>query len=145
MSTAADERGGPQNLTDKSDVDKASAAENFRWAVEQAKQQVAASGGDQCTGRILASLIDDNVQKHFIKHVLGNEAFSRAYCLGSFIPEEDRIIFEFICTPPKICLFPMRFLVRMNIITEKVIEVIDPAPVLLPVSEQLPGVMFRLG
>jgi hypothetical protein len=28
--------------------------------------------------------------------------------------------------------------------TETVIEVIDPAPALVPVSEQLPGAMFRL-
>ncbi|BBB96559.1 hypothetical protein BE61_19900 [Bradyrhizobium elkanii USDA 61] len=101
-------------------------------------------GPDQCTARLLAALANQSVQEHFIKHILNGEGFSRGYCLGSFIPEEDRIVFEFICMPPKICLFPMKFLVRMNIITQAVIEVIDPAPTWVPVHEQLPGAMFRL-
>ena len=117
---------------------------NLRGAIERAREQSIATGMDPCTARIIASLADENVQQHFVKHILANEAFSRAFCLGSFIPEEDRLIFEFICLPPKICLFPVKFLVRINVITEKVIEVIDPAPALLPVSEQLPGAMFRL-
>jgi hypothetical protein len=144
MSTAPEEYRDPQDNNDKADAGGATVSENLRRAVEHAKEQVTVFGTDQCTGRILAALTDENVQNHFIKHVLSNEAFSRAYCLGNFIPEEDRIIFEFICVPPKICLFPTKFLVRMNIITEKVIEVIDPAPSLVPVSEQLPGAMFRL-
>jgi hypothetical protein len=118
--------------------------QNLRQATERAREQAVATGLDPCNARILAALADDNVQQHFVKHILANEAFSRAYCLGSFIPEEDRLIFEFICLPPRICLFPFKFLVRINVMTETVIEVIDPAPALLPVSEQLPGAMFRL-
>jgi hypothetical protein len=117
---------------------------NLRNAVERVREQSVATGMDPCSARILAALADENVQTHFVNHVLSNEAFSRAYCLGNFIPEEDRLIFEFICLPPKICLFPFKFLVRLNVMTETVIEVIDPAPALIPVSEQLPGAMFRL-
>uniref|UniRef100_Q07VJ8 Uncharacterized protein n=1 Tax=Rhodopseudomonas palustris (strain BisA53) TaxID=316055 RepID=Q07VJ8_RHOP5 len=118
--------------------------ENLRRAVEHAREQTVATGTDPCSSRLFAALADDRVQHHFVKHILSNEAFSRAYCLGNFIPEEDRLIFEFVCLPPKICLFPFKFLVRINVITEKVIDVIDPAPALLPVSEQVPGAMFRL-
>lgn len=119
-------------------------ANNLRGAIEFARERMVVTGFDPCSGRILAALADPQVQDHVVKHMLAGEAFSRAYCLGSFIPEEDRLIFEFVCLPPKICLFPIRFLVRFNIITDKVVEVIDPAPALIPVSEQLPGAMFRL-
>ncbi|MDX1421903.1 MAG: hypothetical protein R3322_02120 [Kiloniellales bacterium] len=138
-------RGTQQKANDKTGANEKSALEDLREAVEQLKDHVSSSGGDACFGRVIAALSDEDVQKHFVQHVLDHEAFSRAFCLGSFIPEEDRIVFEFTCVPPKICLLPMRFLVRINLITEQVVEIIDPSPVLVPVSEQLPGAMFRLG
>lgn len=119
-------------------------SENLRGAVAYATERMSAFGFDPCSGRLLSALADERVQAHFVKHIFANEAFSRAYCLGSYILEEDRLIFEFNCLPPKICLLPFRFLVRFNIIADKVVEVIDPAPALVPVSEQLPGAMFRL-
>ena len=100
---------------------------------------------DPCLACVLIALKDTDVQDHFVKHLLNNEAFTRAYCLGGVsIPEVQRVVFEFTCVLPKICLFPMRFMVTVNVITGKVEEIADPAPTFVPVSEQMPGVAFQL-
>jgi hypothetical protein len=115
----------------------------LKKAVDELKERLGFMGGDECVGRVLTALLNEEVQRHFGSRVLKGEIFFNAVCLGNFVPEEDRILFEFRCTPPRICLVPKRFLVRLNIVDSRVIEVIDPAPALVPVSEQLPGAMFR--
>ena len=132
----------------RSDAERGAASQsdllgNLRHAVESAREQFIATGMDPSSARILAALADETVQAHFVKHVLSNEGFSRAYCLGSFIPEEDRLIFELLGLPPKMPAASVQ-LCLLNVITGKVVEVIVPAPALLPVSEQWPGAMFRL-
>jgi len=109
------------------------------------QEQLADSGREPCVAHILLALKNQDVQKHFVEHIQSNEAFRIAYCIGGFgVSEESRIIFEFLCVPPKICLWAPRFLVLLNVFTGKVMGIIDPAPKLIPVSEQAPGIMFRL-
>lgn len=113
-------------------------------AVQDLEARLAATGGDPCLNAVYLALQDASVQAAFVKHAGDQEVFRNALCLGSFIPEEERIVFEFLCLPPKICLFPQRFLVRLNVVAGTVAEVVDPAPDLVPVNEQQPDTMYRL-
>ena len=122
-----------------------SVIEILNKAVSDAEQLIIDGFADPCLGHVVTALKDEKVQEHFVKHVSDSEIFRTAYCLGGIsIPEQSRIIFEFGCVMPKICLLPQRFLVTINVITGKVEDIEDPAPPVVPVGEQAPGLMYRL-
>lgn len=122
-----------------------SVAELLEKAIESADRLLEMGSVSPCLKETLLALKDKKVQEHFIRHVSDSESFRTAYCLGgASIPEQSRIIFEFNCVMPKVCLVAPRFMVTLNVITGKVEQVDDPAPPVVPIGEQAPGLMYRL-
>lgn len=122
-----------------------SVAESLTKAIQNAEELLVRGSVDPCLSNVVTALKDKQVQEHFIKHISDSEVFRTAYCLnGISIPEQSRIIFEFSCVMPKICLVSPRFSVNLNVITGKVEQIEDPVPPVIPVGEQAPGLMYRL-
>ncbi len=99
----------------------------FAAAVDQFENALKLGGGNTCDRYILSAARDERVQESFLRRISEGDYFAGAYCpAGPAIPEEARVIFEFRCLPPKICLLPNLFLVILNVFTGRVLRVIDP-------------------
>lgn len=112
-------------------------ASGLAAAVEAYEEALSKHGGSPCDRYILMAVHDSRVQQAIAKHIASGEFFIGAYCpTGPGIPEEARVVFEFRCLPPKICLLPNLFLVVLNAFTGRVLRLIDPY---FPGAEQSPS------
>jgi hypothetical protein len=99
----------------------------FSKALREYTDYLAAHGATICERYFLISLSASDVQRAFIEHIKRNEIFLAAECFS--VPEnyeEIKILFVFQCLPPTLCFIPPAFLVKLNIVTSKVVEIVDP-------------------
>jgi hypothetical protein len=109
-------------------ADRDSAIGLLVHAIKDYSESVTRFGGTLCDTYLLIALSDEVVQKHFINHAK-NEFFAGARCLPGPRPvDQAHILFAFRVLPPAIRLLPVFFLVTINTLTGKVVEVIDPHP-----------------
>jgi hypothetical protein len=114
------------------------AAEGIAVALQEYEDALSKYGGSPCDRYILMAVHDQEVQRTLARHAMSGELFIGAYCLsGPGIPEEVRIVFEFRCPPPRICLLPKLVLVILNAFTGRVLRIVDPY---FPGMEQMWGV-----
>jgi hypothetical protein len=99
----------------------------IKTAIEEYEDAVTKYGGSPCDRYIFMAMHDKKVQLAFVRHIANSELFIGAYCLsGPGIPEEARVVFDFRCLPPRICLLPNLFLVVLNAFTGRVLRLVDP-------------------
>jgi hypothetical protein len=99
----------------------------FSNALRDFSDYLAIHGSTTCERYVLIALSNSDVQRNFIDHIEKNDLFIGTKCYS--IPEtseEVRIVFMFKCLPPKLSLVPHSFMLRLNIVSSKVIELIEP-------------------
>jgi hypothetical protein len=103
------------------------AARAVSAAVDAYEEALGKHGGSPCDRYILMAVHDPRVQQAIARHIADNEMFMGAHCpAGPGIPEQARVVFEFRCLPPRICLMPSLFMAVLNAYTGRVLQVIDP-------------------
>ena len=108
------------------DQNKSSNLQNsLNEALSNYTEYLAIQGSTPCQRYTLIALKDKQVQEHFIDHINKNESFERTRCISPYSPEA-KIVFIFKCMPPRICIIPPAFLVKLDIENSKVTEIIDP-------------------
>ena len=96
-------------------------------AVDAYEEALGKHGGSACDRYVLMAVHDPRVQQAIARHIADNEMFMGAHCpSGPGIPEQARVVFEFRCLPPRICLMPGLFMAVLNAFTGRVLQVIDP-------------------
>ncbi|WP_248447009.1 hypothetical protein [Sinorhizobium meliloti] len=96
-------------------------------AIQEYEEVLSRHGGSSCDRFILMALRNQNVVQSITEHIAGGKFFVGVYCPSiPGIPEEARVVFEFQCLPPKICILPNLFLVVLNAFTGRVLRIIDP-------------------
>jgi hypothetical protein len=139
------ERSKGSGEASQSSVEMSVLERNLLEAVSRLRQRADVVGNDFCSERVLAALESPEVRQRFLGMLSSGATFENAFCLGGFTPYEDRVVFQFRRAPPTIDLLPQRFLVRLDLETGAVADILDPAPNLIPLSEQFPTALFRLG
>lgn len=113
------------------------AARAVSAAVDAYEEALGKHGGSACDRYVLMAVHDSRVQQAIARHIADNEMFMGAHCpSGPGIPEQARVVFEFRCLPPRICLMPSLFMAILNAFTGRVLQVIDPY---VAGSEQAPA------
>ena len=115
------------------------AARTVSAAVDAYEEALGKHGGSPCDRYVLMAVHDTRVQEAISRHIADNEMFMGAHCpAGPGIPEQARVVFEFRCLPPRICLMPSLFMAILNAFTGRVLQVVDPY---VPVGEQAPAAL----
>lgn len=116
--------------TQKKTTEKAEGRDSRAGLLAQATRDYSESisrfGGSFCDSLLLLALSDEGVQRHFLAHAKG-ELFMGAQCPPGPGPvDEAYVLFAFRVLPPAIGLLPVFFLVTLNTLTGKVLEIVDP-------------------
>jgi hypothetical protein len=104
------------------------AVDQLTRATNEYSESVTRFGGTLCDRYLLLALSDEEVQRHFIDHAKTG-LFTGARCPPGPGPVDLAfVLFAFRALPPAISLLPVFFLVTINTLTGKVVEIVDPYP-----------------
>jgi hypothetical protein len=90
-------------------------------------RDAAAKSTEPCLTAKAMSLLDERVIEKILEHLGRGERLIAMRCLdGIGIPEQRGVLFEFLCPEKVICLISPAFLVIVDFINKRVIDIIDP-------------------
>jgi hypothetical protein len=111
---------------EKTSASRELAVDLLAQATQEYSESVTRFGGTLCDRYLLLALSDEDVQKHFLDHAK-NELFTGARCPPGPGPVDlAYVLFAFRVLPPAMSFLPIFFLVTINTLTGKVVEIIDP-------------------
>jgi hypothetical protein len=77
-----------------------------------------------CLRHVIEVLKDKKVQEHFICHL--KDEYFQGFSCHSFVIEEVKVVFTFVCKPPRICFVAPAFAVNYDLGTQTVTGITDP-------------------
>ncbi|HJT82874.1 MAG TPA: hypothetical protein VJ697_00195 [Nitrososphaeraceae archaeon] len=92
-------------------------------AIKAFTEYIARIGDSECKRYASIALNNNDVQQHIKSHANRDESADNVICLPTQIGA--RIVFIFKCNPPRICIIPPAFLVKIDTDNE-VFEITDP-------------------
>jgi len=98
----------------------------FNKQVEELKE-IAARSINPCLTAKFVSLSDNRVRALFLKKLEEGYAFKEIRCLTVLsVPENRHVYFDFDCPNDRVCLIKPAFVVVVNVIDGRVVDIIDP-------------------
>ena len=104
-----------------------SSTTDFKKEIQKYSDFLSKYGATIWENFVLLSLLNDEVQEHFVHHVRNNELYLEARCWsGPGIPGKALVLFHFKCLPPSYSIITSAFLVELDVEKQKVINITDP-------------------
>lgn len=90
-------------------------------------KSAADKSGDPCLKAQFIAISDSSVVKKFEEKIAAGHVFKGVKCLGiASIPEHKYVNVDFDCKPQDFCLIDPNFLVVVNTVESRVVDIIDP-------------------
>lgn len=97
--------------------------DNTDDAIKVFTEYIARIGDSECKRYASIALTNNDVKQHIKSHVNHDESAHSVICLPTQIGA--RVVFVFSCNPPRLCIIPPAFLVKIDTNNE-VFEITDP-------------------